>query len=482
MLFNSLEFAVFCPIVFLLYWFVFNKKLVVRNVFLILASYFFYGWCDWRFLGLIFGITLSSFLCGLCINNAITQGKEKKAKLFSLINIVICIGTLFFFKYLNFFISSICSVLTLFGSGISIESMKIVLPIGISFYVFQSLSYTLDVKRGIIEAERSPITFFAYISFFPQLLAGPIGRAPHLLPQYRELRQFDSRKASDGMKQFLWGWFKKAVVADNCAILVNSVYSNYSEQSSTMLLLGAIFYTVQIYCDFSGYSDMAIGTAKLFNIDFSNNFNYPYFAKDMREFWRRWHISLTKWFTDYVYIPLGGSRCSKIRIVLNTMIVYLISGLWHGANWTFVFWGFYHGILFIPLIFYGKKQQTSSLIVSERLSLSSGLRMCVVFVLATVGWVFFRSNTIGEAFGYLGGFFTHSFFPLCNKTLLLKCGVFSVILFLTEWLQRDKKHGLQIDHKGIFKHKFFRYLLYYIILICILSFTGESQSFIYFQF
>lgn len=357
MLFNSLEFLVFLPLVFILYWYVF-KKLKQQNLLVIFISYVFYGWWDWRFLTLIAFTTFSSYISGILIEKR--EGKRKQQKYIAAANIVLNLAILCLFKYFNFFSENLNKLFQVFGWGLDWVTLDLLLPVGISFYTFQALSYSIDVYQKKITPTHDISAFFAFISFFPQLVAGPIERATHLLPQFLSERKFNYSQAVDGLRQILWGFFKKVVVADNCANVVNTIFDSYQTQSGSTLLLGAFLFAFQIYGDFSGYSDIAIGTARLFGINLMKNFNYPYFSHNIAEFWRRWHISLTTWFRDYIYIPLGGSRVSKIKIIRNTFIIFLVSGFWHGANWTFIMWGFYHSILFIPLLFIDKNKTNNA--------------------------------------------------------------------------------------------------------------------------
>lgn len=343
MLFNSIEFLLFLPIVFLLYWFVFRQHRL-QNLLVVVASYVFYGWWDWRFLLLIVFTSACSYTSGLLLEK--NEGKRGVQKCISAANIVVNLAVLGFFKYFNFFVENLDSLVnTLFGYELGWVTLKIILPVGISFYTFQALSYSIDVYKHNIKATHDPIEFFAYISFFPQLVAGPIERATNLLPQFQKERKFDYAQSVDGLRQMLWGFFKKLVVADNCAAIVNQYWGQYQELSGLSLFILGVLFTFQIYCDFSGYSDIAIGCARLFGINLMRNFNFPYFSRSIPEFWRRWHISLTTWFRDYIYFPLGGSRCSRWKTIRNVFIVWGISGLWHGANWTFVCWGLYHAVI-----------------------------------------------------------------------------------------------------------------------------------------
>jgi D-alanyl-lipoteichoic acid acyltransferase DltB (MBOAT superfamily) len=347
-----------------LYWFCTAKNLKLQNTLIVVSSYVFYGWWDWRFLGLIFISTLEDYLVALKIHNT---SDERKRKIWLLVSIIVNIGILGFFKYCNFFIDNFVAAFSLLGTKPNITSLNIILPIGISFYTFQTMSYTIDVYKRKLEPTKDFISFAAFVSFFPLLVAGPIERATHLLPQFYRKRIFDYANAVNGMRQILWGLFKKMVVADNCATYVNIIFKNYDNYSGSTLVLAAIFFAFQIYCDFSGYSDIAIGTARLFGFNATRNFNFPYFSRDIAEFWRRWHISLTTWFRDYVYIPLGGSRVSKAKIVRNTFVIFLVSGFWHGANWTFIAWGALHAVLFLPLILLHKNRKYTDTVADGKL-------------------------------------------------------------------------------------------------------------------
>ena len=358
MLFNSIDFAIFLPIVFVLYWFVVNKRLKLQNLLIVVASYVFYGWWDWRFLSLILFSTLVDYTVGLQLSK---QDNQSKRKLLLLTSILVNVGFLGFFKYYNFFLDNFISAFSFFGADIKPNSLNIILPVGISFYTFQTLSYTIDVFKRKMEPTKDFIAFAAFVSFFPQLVAGPIERATNLLPQFYRKRNFEYSTAVNGMRQILWGLFKKIVIADNCAIYANDIFSNYGDYSGSTLLLGAIFFAFQIYGDFSGYSDIAIGTARLFGFDLMRNFAYPYFSRDIAEFWRRWHISLSSWFKDYVYIPLGGSRGGTWMKVRNTFIIFVVSGFWHGANWTFIIWGALNAIYFLPLMLMNKNRRTQTM-------------------------------------------------------------------------------------------------------------------------
>ena len=361
MLFNSLEFLIFLPIVFAVYWLL-ARHLRLQNLFVVVVSYVFYGWWDWRFLILIAFTSLWSFLFGLLELKGETRSLPSKLRL--ALSCAINLGILGYFKYCDFFVSQAVVILRQFGFESHVSSLNIILPVGISFYTFQALSYTIDVYRRSIKPTKDPIAFFAFISFFPQLVAGPIERATNLLPQFLKPRQFNYPLAVEGCRQMLWGFFKKVLVADSCAYVANNILIN-SHPSSISLWVGMIAFSFQIYGDFSGYSDIAIGCSKLFGVRLMRNFAYPYFARDIAEFWRRWHISLTTWFRDYLYIPLGGSRCSTLKKVGNTFAIFLVSGFWHGANWTFIAWGAFHAVCFLPLLVLGRNRKYISNIVAE---------------------------------------------------------------------------------------------------------------------
>jgi len=479
MFFNSITFALFLPAVFLLYWFVFQRDLKIQNIFVIAASYVFYGWWDWRFLILIIFTSFCSWGCGLLMQRFDSSYRS----LINISNIVLNLGILGVFKYYNFFIESFISAFASVGIHLQPSTLKIILPVGISFYTFQALSYSIDVCKKRIEPTKDIAAFFAFISFFPLLVAGPIERAKNLLPQFCQKRVFDYNKATDGMRQILWGFFKKTVIADNCATYVNYVFENYQNQTGSTLLCGAIFFAFQIYCDFSGYSDIAIGTGRLFGISAMRNFNYPYFARDIAEFWRRWHISLTTWFRDYVYIPLGGSRVSKLKIVRNTLAIFLLSGLWHGANSTFLAWGLFHATLFLPFILLGKNRKYTDTAAEGKLlpSLREVFQIVFTFLLVAIGWVFFRAESIEQAILYLQGIFDTSFFSIprfrrFSHSEVVK--IYLVIMFTAEWLQRNKQHGLDIARIN----PWLRRIVYILIIFSIIFYTGENEQFIYFQF
>jgi D-alanyl-lipoteichoic acid acyltransferase DltB (MBOAT superfamily) len=502
MLFNSIQFALFLPIVFLLYWFVFDRfiskskyQLRLQNAFVVVASYVFYGWWDWRFLLLIAFTSFCSWGSGMLMQRVENQqidpnltggGKsleinklQRRKKLITTANIVLNLLILAIFKYYDFFVTEFAQLFHISTDGLL---LKVILPVGISFYTFQALSYSIDVYRGKIEPTKDIIAFFAFISFFPQLVAGPIERATNLLPQFLKKREFNYDTAVDGMRQILWGLFKKIVVADNCAVYVDEVFKTYTDQSGSTLLLAAIFFTFQIYGDFSGYSDIAIGTAKLFGIKLMRNFNVPYFSRDIAEFWRRWHISLTTWFRDYVYIPLGGSRVSKGKVIRNTFIIFLLSGFWHGANWTFIAWGAYHAILFLPLILTGKNRKYTNQVAEGRIlpTLKETGQMLLTFFLAVLGWIIFRAESIGQAWEYVCGMCDVSLFTVfIKKKIALSNVIFITIMLVVEWLQRGEEHGMELSR---ISQVWIRTLIYYVLVLILIIASGKSSTFIYFQF
>ena len=468
MLFTSIEFLVFLPIVFALYWLL-NRHTKWQNLLVVVASYLFYGWWDWRFLLLIAFTSACSYVSGLLIGN----GRWRKTALWG--NIIVNLGILGLFKYYDFFAVEFAQ---LFGLSVDSVTLNLILPVGISFYTFQALSYSIDIYRGKMEPTHNPIAFFAYVSFFPQLVAGPIERATNLLPQFQRRRQFDYSMAVDGVRQMLWGFFKKVVVADNCAVYVDDVWSNIANQSGINLAMAAVLFSIQIYCDFSGYSDIAIGTAKLFGIHLMRNFNVPYFSRDIAEFWRRWHISLSTWFRDYVYIPLGGSRVSKAKVVRNTFIIFLVSGFWHGANWTFLAWGAFHALLFLPLILLGKNRKYTNTIAEGHLfpNLKELGQMALTFTLAVLGWILFRSQSIGEAMNFYAGLVGGGW---SGFNLPMRAITFVAMMLVVEWLQRGRGHGL--DMSGV-RYRAVRYACYLAVLVVIFMYGVFNETFIYFQF
>jgi alginate O-acetyltransferase complex protein AlgI len=481
MLFNSIDFAIFLPIVFILYWFVANKNLKLQNFLIIAASYLFYGWWDYRFLSLILFSTIVDYAVGQKLR---TEEKQSKRKVLLWTSIVVNLGFLGFFKYYNFFLENFVSAFSLFGMEINSNSLNIILPVGISFYTFQTLSYTIDVYRKKLEPTKDFIAFSAFVCFFPQLVAGPIERARNLLPQFYRKRTFEYQKAVDGMRQILWGLFKKIVIADNCAELANQIFNNSADMNGSTLVLGAIFFTFQIYCDFSGYSDIAIGTSRLFGFDLKQNFAFPYFSRDIAEFWRRWHISLSTWFRDYLYIPLGGSRGGTIMKIRNTFAIFLVSGFWHGANWTLIAWGVLNALYFIPLLLSNNNRNNLNVVAEGKIlpSLRELIAMLSTFSLTVFAWIFFRAENINHAFSYIGGVFSSSILSMpefngMDNALIILCliGGFLVI----EWLGRNDKFALE---KVLNNIKLIRVVIYIILITSLFLFATKPQDFIYFQF
>ena len=481
MLFNSIDFAIFLPIVFALYWFVANKNLKLQNFLIVAASYFFYGWWDWRFLSLILFSTIIDYTIGQKLR---VEENETKRKVLLWSSILLNLGFLGFFKYYNFFLDNYITAFSFFGTEINANSLNIILPVGISFYTFQTLSYTIDVYKRKLEPTNDIIAFSAFVSFFPQLVAGPIERATNLLPQFYTKREFNYTKAVDGMRQILWGLFKKIVIADNCALFANEIFNNSSDYTGSTLFMGAIFFTFQIYCDFSGYSDIAIGTSRLFGFNLKQNFAFPYFSRDIAEFWRRWHISLSTWFRDYLYIPLGGSRGGKWNKIRNVFIIFTISGFWHGANWTFIIWGALNALFFLPLLLTNKNRNNLEVVAQGKVlpSLKELFSILFTFSLTVFAWVFFRAENLSHAVQYILDVFKNpGSFLLVSVYMKHKVILLLLFLFvLVEWFGREGQYA--IAHIGIKWKRPFRYALYYVIIIAIIFFGGKEQQFIYFQF
>lgn len=489
MAFNSIVFLIYLPLVLCCYWGVFNRwRINLRNWYLVAVSYIFYGWWDYRFLILIFFTSLFSFICGIWIESIYQNSYPiKKAKYFARVvnalNIITNLLILFLFKYYNFFISELVAKIPFFDSDPLL--IDFILPVGISFYTFQALSYTIDVYRKDIIATKNISAYLAYISFFPQLVAGPIERAKLLLPQFLTKKEFNYNSAVDGCRQLLWGFFKKVVIADPCGELVNYIFKNYELLPGSSLVIGAILFAIQIYCDFSGYSDIAIGIARLFNINLSTNFRFPYFSSNINEFWKRWHISLTDWLRDYIYIPLKGNRGGKIKWIRNILIVFLISGIWHGANWTYILWGIFNGLLLIAwgLLNYDKNwnkihgNQHSNIVV-----------ILLFFALTCIGWIFFRAENVSGAFDYINRIFSSSvinkpYIPGGIKDFLIRIMIPVAILFGIEWFHRYREHGFEISYIRSSK---IRWSAYYALIIIIsfyfFNFHQNIETFIYFQF
>lgn len=484
MLFNSYEFAFFLPITFIIYWLM-GKDLRSQNIFLVLASFVFYGWWSIYFLGLMILSASTDFIVGILLSKT-NDIRRRKLLLFA--SIAVNLGILFFFKYFNFFVDNFVSAFTLLGKSFDKPTLNVILPVGISFYTFQAMSYTIDVYKRTVEPTRDPIVYFAFISFFPQLVAGPIERAAHMLKQFTSPRKFDFTAGADGMRLILSGLFKKVVIADNCAPYVNDVFQNYASSTPDQLIVGIFLFTVQIYCDFSGYSEMAMGTAKLFGFSLMRNFHYPYLSRDIAEFWRRWHISLTTWFRDYIYIPLGGSRTSRLLQVRNIFIVFLLSGLWHGANWTFVAWGAWNALWFLPLMLVKKNRSHLDIVATHRWlpTPMELVKIISTFIIVMLGWVFFRAANMHDAVSIFVQLFTgiastpSMLLKAIQNVISMPVFVFIVFMFLAEWIQRNRLHML--DFHGLRLALPARYALYCAMLLVLVWYSGKPQQFIYFQF
>ena len=475
MLFNSLEFTIFLPIVFYLYWFVFSKKLYFQNIILLLSSYIFYSWWDWRFLSLLLSSTIVDYFIGKRIYSC---KKRKFKKFYLLLSIFFNLILLGFFKYFNFFIHSWIELLAVFKFEYqNTWTLNIILPVGISFYTFQTMSYTLDIYYGKLKPTKDFISFASFVSFFPQLVAGPIERASNFLPQILKCRKFHYEQGAQGLRLILWGMFKKIVIADSLAWRVDYVFNNYQDLNGGVLLLGLIYFSFQIYCDFSGYSDIAIGVSKLFGFELKSNFKFPYFSRNIIEFWRRWHISLSTWFRDYLYIPLGGSKHGQWITFRNIFLIFTISGFWHGANWTFISWGLVHAILYITFFILKKKYQYFSSTVDQNSFLSTirqVLQIVFTFLLITIVWVFFRSQNIESAFEYLFNMVTKFGLPTKNRSGI----IFALLIVSLDWIiKKDERNPIKI------KNYILRWIAYLILFFSIIySIKIDNSEFIYFQF
>ncbi len=482
MLFNSLSFAIFLPIVFALYWLL-NKNLKWQNILLMVASYYFYACWDWRFLFLLAFSTFLDYYTGLQIEKS-----EKKSvrKFWFWLSIGINLGFLGVFKYYNFFSQSFAELLGDFGLKTEPWVLNIILPVGISFYTFHGLSYVIDIYKRRIKAEKNLIDYSLFVSFFPLLVAGPIERATHLLPQIKVPRVFNYQNAVDGLRQILWGLFKKMVIADNCAHYANIIFNDYVDHGGTTLAFGAVLFAFQIYCDFSGYSDIALGTARLFGIELLRNFNYPYFSRDIAEFWRRWHISLSTWFRDYLYIPLGGSKGGNWMRVRNTFIIFIVSGFWHGANWTFIVWGFLNALFILPSIIMKTNRNNLDIVADGKFfpSIKEFFQVISTFALACLCWIFFRANSVTDAFLYIKKMFTswnegigYPYKLLGGNISLL---IFILIMLIFEWSMRKHLHPLRFEYTKL--NRVMRWSIYTLLTLAILWYAGEEAEFIYFQF
>lgn len=482
MLFNSLSYAIFLPVIFIVYWFVAGRNFRLQNALLVLASYYFYCCWDWRFGFLLAFSTVLDYYSGILIANSTTQ-IHKKTWLF--ISVGINLGFLCFFKYYNFFIESFAQMIEGAGFRANYSTLNIIMPVGISFYTFHGLSYVFDIYKERIKPTTNIINYTLFVSFFPLLVAGPIERATHLLPQIEKPRDFNYAQAVNGIKQMIWGFFKKLVIADNCAEFADMIFNNSSSQPGSALALGAILFAFQIYGDFSGYTDIAIGTARLLGFELIKNFNYPYFSRDIAEFWRRWHISLSTWFKDYLYIPLGGSRGSTLKTVRNTFIIFIVSGFWHGANWTFIIWGFLHAVCFLPILLAKKNRHNMDIVAHGKIfpTLKEFSGMLLTFAIVTLCWIFFRADNVAQAVSIIGEIVSPSLFlvpAVLSSKVILTLALIGIFL-IVEWMGRE--HDYAIEHLGITWGKPLRYAAFYIIIFSIMYFGNFNENqFIYFQF
>lgn len=483
MIFNSLEYFIFLPIVYLIYWFAFKKSVQKQNVFLLLSSYLFYGWWDWRFLSLIFLSTCVDYFVAQKID-AIDYQKTRKAWLW--VSVIFNVGLLGFFKYFNFFVDSWIDMFSVLGYDIkSTWTLRIILPVGISFYTFQTMSYSFDVYYKKLKPTTDFLSFAAFVSFFPQLVAGPIERASNLLSQILKERKFDYDQTVSGLKLILWGLFKKVVIADSLAPMVDDIFANYQTYPSSTLILGVTLFSFQVYGDFSGYSDIAIGTAKLFGIELMSNFKFPNFSRNVAEYWQRWHVSLSTWFRHYVYIPLGGSRVSKLKSVRNIAIVFLVSGFWHGANWTFIFWGGFHALAFIPVFLMGRNAIYKDTVIAQNSflpSLTELGQVLLTFGIVTFSRIFFRSESITVAFDFINKIFTDFSYEAYQHPMgyrMLDYYLLIVIFTLYEYIiRKDERSPFEFNNKVV------RFVIYTLVIFSLLLFydDGIDRSFIYFQF
>jgi len=476
MLFTSSTFAIFLVVVFCLYWLVWGGRRRAQNALLLCASYVFYGWWDWRFLSLIVLSSLVDFVVSRRMSSS--RGATRRALLMA--SIATNLGLLGVFKYYDFFVQSLAEAAHSLGVSFDLSTLGLILPVGISFYTFQTLSYSIDVYRRRLEPTDDALAFFAYVSFFPQLVAGPIERAKNLLPQFLADRKLDEGAARDGLRQMLWGLFKKVVVADSCAPLVDEAFSHPEGSPSIFLAAAVVLFAFQIYCDFSGYSDIARGCARLFGIELSQNFSYPYFSRDVGEFWRRWHISLSTWFRDYVYIPLGGSRMGRVRAIRNVSIVFVVSGAWHGANWTFLTWGALHALFFLPLLLTQRNRQHVGTVAEDRSLPTAGevLRMTATFALVCLGWVFFRADSVGAGVHYLLTLFSAQNLSVPLRIDLLNAFALIALMLAIEWRGRRDPFPLHRLRGGTGR----RWTVYLALSVLVLLHGKNQDAFIYFQF
>lgn len=479
MLFNSLEFVVFFPIVFAVYWLA-RQNGKLQNAILVVASGVFYAWVDWRFIFLIAFTAMLTYITGRAL---LSSRQNRGRKGYIIVNVVINLAILGFFKYYNFFIDSFNNAFRSIGVALDMPTLQLILPVGISFYTFKAISYSVDLYKNKIVGGHNLLSVLCYLMFFPQLLAGPIEKARDLYPQFLQPRCFNYSQAICGSKMIIWGLFKKVVIADTACNIVNSIYGDIGGYNSSALLICAVLYSFQIYGDFSGYSDMAVGIGKLFGIESKKNFNLPYLSRDIAEFWKRWHISLNTWFVEYVYIPLGGSKVSKFVTIRNTFIIFLLSGLWHGANWTFICWGFYHALLFVPLLLLNKTKRFGKYEVGKSITLKEWLNILLTFVLVTMGWIIFRSPDISVASDYIKRLFDLSDYGMPNinpKRLFIILECMMAIIFVAFMEIKHKTSEVVLSFAS--QYRIANFIGYIVVTIWAILFYSVGQTFIYFQF
>lgn len=482
--------------VFIIYWHIVQRNLKLQNVFLLLVSYLFYGLWDWRFLILLLAISIVNYLIGIRID---INDSKKIRKTWLILALVLNLGTLGFFKYFNFFTESFADMVSLIGYHVSLSTLKIVMPVGISFYIFLSISYILDIYKKTLVAERDIVNVLLSFGFFPIILSGPINRPSGLLPQIKSVRRFDLSMVTDGLRQILWGLFVKTVIADNISLYADDIFFRYSANTGSTLLLGAVFYTIQIYADFSGYSNISIGVGKLLGFNIVQNFAYPYFARDITEFWKRWHMSLTTWFRDYLFLPVSFSVSWRIKgvkvlyiktdlfiYIVASLITWFLTGLWHGANYTYIVWGLINGFFLIVyqcqrnprkkiLKKYGLNNNNKLIVFSETI---------LTMIIVIIAWIFFRSQSVKDAINYLGIIFSSSVFTLptitSSRLICLTISALTILFFIAEWIGKNESYAFAWFCRK--KPAFIRWGLYYLLVMLIFFFAGTGQKFIYFQF
>lgn len=486
MIFNSIPFVAFFIVFFFLYWIIFNKNVKVQNLLLLLGSYFFYGWADWRLVSFLILVSALNFFLGIKIENA---SSEKLKRFFLYIGLIQGIGGLLFFKYYNFFINSFNDAFSSVGITLGLNTLQLIIPLGISFFTFRTISYLLDIDKRKAIACEDWIVFFNYIAFFPSILSGPIDKAKTFIPQLETKRTFDYANATDGLRQILWGLFKKVVIANNCSVITNEVFANYQNLPASSLVIASFFYTIQIYADFSGYSDMAIGIARLLGFTSTKNFDFPFFAQNIADFWRRWHISLTSWLTEYVFTPLSiyFRDYANLGLILAIVINFTLIGIWHGANWTYLLFGFLHGIYYIPLILKGSMNKKKKLSTITLKNYSALFNMLKTFVLVMLTFIIFRATSIQDAFGFYNHLGSVTLFqkPVLNGVSMqffISILIYIIFLFVMEWNAKTEEHVL--EHFGNKYPKIVRWLFYIVLLLIIYYFSSmvSNQNFIYLQF